>query len=131
MDRHRDTRPPTELMTDLDDVQLRALFEYTNTTGSSPMSPHSNSHTQQHDQGEDTRRTKRRKLDLERSGSGMKAFRYGRFGEVEPGQLKMEIETCDGGTFADDETNPPESILKVDDTVYVVHDDFSCLFPRR
>ncbi|CAN8097427.1 unnamed protein product [Discula destructiva] len=89
------------------------------------MIPYSHPHTPQHDQGEDTRRTKRRKLDLERSGSSFKSFRYGRFGEVEPGQLNMEIETCDGGMYADDENNPPESILKVDDTVYCTKRD-SC-----
>lgn len=120
-----------DIESDLDDAtnsQLRALLEYTNTTGS-PLSPDYgyNSRTPQHDQDDDTRRAKRRKVDLERSGSSVKSFRYGRFGEVEPGQLKMEIDTCDGGMYADDENNPPESILKVDDTVYAFHGSSSRL----
>lgn len=61
---------------------------------------------------------KRRKLDFERTGSSFKGFRYGRFGQIEPGQLKMEIESCDGGMYADSNVNPPESILKRDASVY-------------
>lgn len=121
---HRQPNPTSfeNLEYDLDDAnsQLRALLEYTNTTITSPLSPQSHSHTPQHDQADDTRRVKRRKLDSERPGSSFKGFRYGRFGQVESGPLKMEIDTCDGGMYADDENNPPESILKVDDSVYVV-----------
>lgn len=111
---------------DLDDAntQLRALLAY-DPTISSPLSPPANAHTPHHDQTEDSRRVKRRKLDSERPGSNFKGFRYGRFGQVEQGQLKMEIETCDGGIFADDENNPPESILKNDESVYCTKKD-SC-----
>lgn len=126
--RHPEHRQPNassleNLEYDLDDAnsQLRALLEYTNTTIASPLSPHSNSHTPQHDQADESRRVKRRKLDSERPGSSFKGFRYGRFGQVESGPLKMEIDTCDGGMYADDENNPPESILKVDGSVYVCY----------
>ncbi|KAI3399076.1 hypothetical protein diail_7876 [Diaporthe ilicicola] len=85
---------------------------------SSPLSPTSHSHTPYPEQAEDSRRVKRRKLDSERSGSSFKGFRYGRFGQIEPGQLKMEIESCDGGMYADSNINPPESILKSDQSVY-------------
>lgn len=30
----------------------------------------------------------------------------------------MEIESCDGGMYADSNINPPESILKTDNSVY-------------
>lgn len=116
-----------DLEYDLDDAnsQLRALLEYTNPTISSPLNASSNTRMSQHDQAEDSRRVKRRKLDTERVGSGSKGFRYGISGQVEPGQLRMEIESCDGGIFADDENNPPESILKLDDSVYCTKRD-SC-----
>lgn len=128
----RSSNPPTSstfegLEYDLEDAnsQLRALLDYTTPTISSPLSPPTNTHTSHHAQTEDSRRVKRRRLDSERPGSGFKGFRYGRFGQVEQGQLKMEIETCDGGIFADDENNPPESILKNDESVYCTKKD-SC-----
>ncbi|KUI60084.1 hypothetical protein VP1G_07311 [Cytospora mali] len=109
-----------DLEDDLDDAnsQLRALLDYTNATIMSPLSPSTHSHTVQQDQAEDSRRVKRRKLDSERTGSSPKGFRYGRFGQIEPGQLKMEIESCDGGIYADERINPPENILKDDNSVY-------------
>lgn len=131
---HRDPIPANfeDIESDLEDAtnsQLRALLEYTHTYGSPLSSDYGyHSRTPQHDQSDDTRRAKRRKVDMERSGSSFKSFRYGKFGEVEPGQLRMEIDTCDGGMYADDENNPPESILKVDDTVYVSHCSFRRLW---
>lgn len=136
MDRYRPDQRNTNLSNpssfedleyDLDDAnsQLRALLEYTTPTISSPLSPSANIHTPHHEQTEDSRRVKRRKLDSERPGSSFQGFRYGWFGQVMPGQLKMEIETCDGGIFADDENNPPESILKPDESVYCTKRD-SC-----
>lgn len=123
--RTSDHRPPNptsfeDLEEDLDDAnsQLRALLDYTNATIMSPINTSSNSHTTQYDHAEDSRRVKRRKLDSERNGSGSKGFRYGRFGQIEPGQLKMEIKSCDGGIYADERSNPPENILKDDDSVY-------------
>lgn len=105
--------------------QLQALLEYTTPAISSPLSLPANAHTPHHDQTEDSRRAKRRKLDSERPGSSFKGFRYGEYGQVVPGLLTMEIETCDGGMYADDENNPPESILRHDDSVYCTKRD-SC-----
>lgn len=120
-----DSRPlnPTsfeDLEDDLDDAnsQLRQLLDYTNATIMSPLSPSPNLPTSPQDQPEDSRRVKRRRLDSERIGTSSKGFRYGRFGQVEPGQLKMEIESCDGGIYADEYINPPENILKDDSSVY-------------
>lgn len=63
------------------------------------------------------RRNKRRKIDAERQLSNFKGFRYGKYGQLEPGQLQMEIVSCDGGMYS----NPysAENILKDDeDKVY-------------
>ncbi|KAF3769638.1 hypothetical protein M406DRAFT_247646 [Cryphonectria parasitica EP155] len=106
-------------------TQLRALLEYTNTSITSPLTPSLHIHTAQHDQAEDSRRAKRRKLDCDRPGSTFKGFRYGRFGQVEPGQLKMEIHSCDGGVYEDNANNPPENILMNNDGVYCSKKD-SC-----
>ncbi|KAI1000356.1 hypothetical protein K3495_g7836 [Podosphaera aphanis] len=67
----------------------------------------------------DNRRAKRRKLNPENSNSRFSAFNYGRFGQVEPGKLKMEIVSCDGGIFdGTDSQHPAENILENDSTVY-------------
>lgn len=65
-------------------------------------------------------RMKRRKLDTGRSTQSYKGFRYGRFGQLEPGELKMEIVSCDGGVYSDEHllSYPPENILKNDNSVY-------------
>jgi len=71
-----------------------------------------------HDAAEDSRRIKRRKLDSDRVVSNFKGFRYGHYGQVEPGQLTMEIVSCDGGLYSDEHSYPPENILKNDASVY-------------
>ena len=71
-----------------------------------------------HDGAEESRRIKRRKLDSDRITSSFKGFRYGRYGQIEPGQLTMEIVSCDGGIYSDEHTYPPENILKNDPSVY-------------
>lgn len=108
-----------DLEYDLDqqNSQLQALLEFPAPSISSPFSPSTHMRTPQHDQTDDSRRAKRRRLDSERPGSNFKGFRYGKYGQIEPGQLRMEIESCDGGIFGDDDNNPPESILKNDDSV--------------
>lgn len=99
---------------------LRALLEYTNSTAMAPPRYPTYRHSApRHEHTEETRRVKRRKLDSERHGAGSQGFRYGKYGQVEPGQLRLEIETCDGGVFGNEEDNPPESILNNDDSVYV------------
>lgn len=111
----------------LDDANthLRALLEFTNSTVMPPPRYESPFHsTSLHEHPEDSRRIKRRKLDSERHGTGSKNLCYGKYGQVEAGQLRLEIETCDGGVYGNEEENPPESILKNDDSVYV----WKCLF---
>jgi hypothetical protein len=93
---------------------LRSLLDDTNL--SSPTS-------EGHDfpgEAEHNRRVKRRKLDTDKTDSEFQGFKYGRFGQVEPGKLKMEIVSCDGGIFED---HPPgnysaENVLKNDASVY-------------
>ncbi len=67
------------------------------------------------DQG---RRTKRRKLDSDRPENDFKGFSYGRYGQVEPGKLKMEIVSCDGGIFQDGGNYAAENVLRNDTSVY-------------
>lgn len=65
------------------------------------------------------RRAKRRKLDSDRPDAGFKGFSYGRYGQVEPGKLKMEIVSCDGGIFQDHSGNyAAENVLRNDASVY-------------
>jgi len=110
-------------LTNLDDANshLRALLELSNNNDtvlpppSPPLMP-SPAHT--HDHAEDSRRIKRRKLDSDRLIPNFKGFRYGRYGQVEPGQLTMEIVSCDGGMFSEEASYAAENILKDDNMVY-------------
>ncbi|TVY78236.1 hypothetical protein LSUE1_G008903 [Lachnellula suecica] len=69
--------------------------------------------------GEDNRRAKRRKLDTDKVDAGFEAFHYGKYGQVEPGKLKMEIVSCDGGIFDEPGGDySAENILRNDTTVY-------------
>ncbi|KAK3113684.1 hypothetical protein LTR53_008773 [Teratosphaeriaceae sp. CCFEE 6253] len=49
------------------------------------------------------RRVKRRRLDAEGEGlsSVVKPIKYGHFGQVEPGRLRLDIISCDGGEHVD------------------------------
>ncbi|KAI1364727.1 hypothetical protein F5Y08DRAFT_201403 [Xylaria arbuscula] len=78
------------------------------------------SRTSQHDPPEDNRRVKRRKLDSDRLSSNFRGFQYGKYGQVQPGQLTMELVSCDGGMFSSDDTTKygAENILKNDHSVY-------------
>ncbi|ERT02038.1 hypothetical protein HMPREF1624_00334 [Sporothrix schenckii ATCC 58251] len=65
------------------------------------------------------RLNKRRKLDSDKAvSSPFKGFRYGRYGQVEPGALTMEIVSCDGGLYSDGSSYTAENILKNDNSVY-------------
>lgn len=101
-----------ELDRSLDEANshLRALLDLTTQTLSPSLRPH--------DFPDDNRRTKRRKLDSERLATSFKSFRYGRYGQVEPGQLHMEIVSCDGGMFSNESSYAAENILKDDSSVY-------------
>ncbi|TVY39095.1 hypothetical protein LOCC1_G005271 [Lachnellula occidentalis] len=71
--------------------------------------------------GEGNRRVKRRKLDTDKLGDGFTGFKYGRYGQVEPGKLKMEIVSCDGGIFDEPSIRgdfAAENVLRNDATVY-------------
>ena len=119
-------------LSDLDDLanlddansHLRALLELNNhDTMIPPLSPplmssSTPTHPHTHDHAEDSRRIKRRKLDSDRLVSNFKGFRYGRYGQVESGQLTMEIVSCDGGIFSEGSSYAAENILKDDNTVY-------------
>ncbi|KAI2639901.1 hypothetical protein GGS26DRAFT_542233 [Hypomontagnella submonticulosa] len=102
--------------------QIRALLDFTHSpsqplpdlafSSSSPPPP-------PQDPAEENRRVKRRKLDSDRLSSGFQGFRYGKYGQVEPGQLTMELVSCDGGIYSDDNQRyVAENILKNDSTVY-------------
>lgn len=70
-------------------------------------------------ESEQNRRAKRRKIESDKLDSGFKGFSYGRYGQVEPGKLKMEIVSCDGGIFSEHGGNyAAENVLKNDSTVY-------------
>lgn len=71
-----------------------------------------------HDLQEDSRRSKRRKVDSDKLVPGFDGFRYGTYGQVEPGNLKMEIVSCDGGMFLNELSYSAENILKNDGSVY-------------
>ncbi|KAI1094521.1 hypothetical protein F5B19DRAFT_444931 [Rostrohypoxylon terebratum] len=115
--------PDTQLSDEREtNSQLEALLEFTNSSShtyselafSSPPPP-----PPPQDPTEDNRRAKRRKLDSDRLVSGFQGFRYGKYGQVEPGQLTMELVSCDGGIYSDDgHRYAAENILKNDQTVY-------------
>ncbi|KAH8702581.1 hypothetical protein BGW36DRAFT_373140 [Talaromyces proteolyticus] len=65
-------------------------------------------------------RAKRRKLDSDDHREGLKGFTYGHYGQVVPGLLKMEIESCDGGTYYDEngDSSWPGNVLLNDASVY-------------
>ncbi|KAB8302197.1 hypothetical protein EYC80_005642 [Monilinia laxa] len=71
-------------------------------------------------EGEHNRRVKRRKLDQDNKKDSWEGFKYGRYGQVEPGILQMEIVSCDGGLFQTGVEGEYglENVLKDDNTVY-------------
>ncbi|KAK4236403.1 hypothetical protein C8A03DRAFT_45610 [Achaetomium macrosporum] len=99
--------------------QLRTLLNYTNHAGIMPRpAPAVSPLLHGDDVTEENPRIKRRKLDSDRVGSGFKAVRYGKYGQLEPGPLAMEIVSCDGGLYSDEHSYAPENILKNDASVY-------------
>ncbi|KAL4928720.1 uncharacterized protein BDV17DRAFT_263371 [Aspergillus undulatus] len=72
----------------------------------------------------DRLRVKRRKLDSDDNREGFQTLRYGQYGQVVPGTLKMELASCDGGTYENVcETSGPENILCNDSSVYCTKSD--------
>ena len=68
------------------------------------------------------RRPKRRKLDLELPPPPRNAIKYGHYGQVEPGRLKLDIISCDGGEHTDPQRPEiylgPKNLLRLDKSVY-------------
>jgi hypothetical protein len=105
----------------LDDANshLRALLEVTTNTLIPQPAISPPPQTNDHHHPEDNRRIKRRKLDSDKIAPSYKCVRYGRYGQMEPGQLTMEIVSCDGGVYSSDGSNyMAENILKNDGSVY-------------
>lgn len=101
--------------------RMRMLLEMTNMASLPPqVTPSTSSFPPQrtHDYMDDHRRSKRRRLDAERRVANTKPFRYGTYGQVEPGQLRMDIVSCDGGMFSNESSYAAENILKNDSSVY-------------
>jgi len=70
-------------------------------------------------EAEHNRRVKRRKLDTDKTDSEFSGFIYGKYGQVEPGKLKMEIVSCDGGIYQETGGDySADNVLKNDGTVY-------------
>lgn len=64
---------------------------------------------------------KRRKLDDGTYDDEPKTFSYGHNGQVVPGQLRMEIISCDGGEYSDPHValnSYPQNVLRDDTSVY-------------
>ncbi|KAI1117058.1 hypothetical protein F5Y14DRAFT_404666 [Nemania sp. NC0429] len=103
---------------------LRSYTSFTRPTSPPVPDLFSSIIPQRHELREENRRVKRRKLDSDRLSSDFKGFRYGKYGQVQPGPLTMELVSCDGGIYLDDTTNhaagkyAAENILKNDNTVY-------------
>jgi hypothetical protein len=78
-------------------------------------------------------RAKRRKLDSDDSREGLRGFSYGQYGQVVPGALKMEIASCDGGTYCEPsgESSWPENVLLNDASVYCTKSDRCNLILRH
>lgn len=72
-------------------------------------------------EAEHNRRIKRRKLDdTDKIDTTFTGFSYGKYGQVEPGKLKMEIVSCDGGMYEEPRGGnySAENVLQNDATVY-------------
>jgi len=63
-----------------------------------------------HEEGEAHARRKRRRLNGDGDPRDFGGFRYGRYGQIMPGVLKMRVSSCDGGTLPGF-TYAPENIL--------------------
>ncbi|KAL4890450.1 hypothetical protein BDV59DRAFT_184541 [Aspergillus ambiguus] len=84
------------------------------------------------DCGNDRSRVKRRKLESDDHREGLQSCRYGHQGQVVPGALKMEVASCDGGTFEPGgESSWPENVLRNDSSVYCTKSDRCNLILRH
>ncbi|WPH00735.1 Hypothetical protein R9X50_00356500 [Acrodontium crateriforme] len=72
--------------------------------------------------GSRSARLKRRRLEPSRTPAPRPAIKYGHYGQVEPGKLKLELVSCDGGEHVD-ARHPqtylgPKNLLRHDKSVY-------------
>ncbi|KAG5978335.1 hypothetical protein E4U55_006235 [Claviceps digitariae] len=122
---YQNGRPPDldELDQSLDEAnaQLRSLLDMTSQVHlvtpllqSSTLSPTIRSH----DFPDENVRSKRRKIDSNRLVPSSRGFRYGKYGQIEPGRLRMEIVSCDGGMFSNELSYAADNILKNDTSLY-------------
>ncbi|KAJ2901030.1 hypothetical protein MKZ38_002156 [Zalerion maritima] len=123
LDQDRD-RDRTRYRTDIYDLSLPLPlglslneYSYTNDLNPSTINPAIISPPAPEDYHNDYRSIKRRKLDNEAQTSN-EGFRYGYYGQVEPGELKMELVSCDGGMYEGEHVYAAENILKDDKSVY-------------
>ncbi|RBR25810.1 uncharacterized protein FIESC28_01403 [Fusarium coffeatum] len=97
---------------------LRALLDLQHHPSlTPPMPPNFSPPPRPTDLPDSNRRHKRRKLDSDRHAP-FRSVRYGKYGQVEQGDLKMEIVSCDGGMFSNESSYAAENILKNDNSVY-------------
>jgi hypothetical protein len=71
--------------------------------------------------GGDRQAVKRRKLEDGTYEEEHRTFSYGDSGQVFPGQLRLDLISCDGGEYSDPHTpvnSYPQSVLRDDTTVY-------------
>ena len=82
-------------------------------------SPPSDSSPHDHE-AQNSRNAKRRKLESGRNTpkASPKVFGYGRYGQVEPGQLKMEISSCDAAPYRRTISNHPANMLNNEATFF-------------
>lgn len=101
------------------DRRYATLGELQDSSSSSQPSPFGTGTPPEDVQGiENYRRAKRRKLDSDKVSPSYKSVLYGKYGQVEPGPLLLEIVSCDGGLFRDGRAYVAENILKDDASVY-------------
>ncbi|CAG7920118.1 unnamed protein product [Penicillium olsonii] len=73
---------------------------------------------------DDQGRQKRRKLDTDDNREAFRGFNYGLYGQVMPGELKMQIASCDGGNFdSHGASSRPENVLASNQSVYSTKED--------
>ncbi|KAG6010611.1 hypothetical protein E4U54_008356, partial [Claviceps lovelessii] len=121
---YQNARPPDleELDQNLDEAnaQLRSLLDMASQVHlmtpllQSALSPTIRSH----DFPDENARSKRRKIDSNRLVPSLRAYRYGKYGQIEPGRLRMEIVSCDGGMFSNELSYAADNILKNDSSLY-------------
>lgn len=98
---------------------LRALLDDPIPTMSPPSLPSQSTANDSTSETEPSHRFKRRKLDTDKQPADYKGFAYGFYGQVVPGQLRMEIVSCDGGSFeSDSNRHAAENVLRDDRSVY-------------